>query len=90
MLDERKWSPGGLEFQKMVIPRYFVFVYLRNLRFLASGNGGAWRLFLSRLNLSANGCASCPFSRMLVRAIAKPSPANREPCHQVKIHPCSP
>jgi hypothetical protein len=36
MLDERKWSPGGLEFQKMVIPRYFVFVYLRNLRFLAS------------------------------------------------------
>lgn len=35
MLDERKWSPGGLEFQKMVIPRYVVFVYLRHLRSVA-------------------------------------------------------
>jgi len=32
MLDERKWSPGGLEFQKRVIPHYLVFVYLLMLR----------------------------------------------------------
>jgi hypothetical protein len=48
MLDEWKRSPGGLEFQKRVIPRYVVFVYVRNLRSLASGNGGAWHLFHSQ------------------------------------------
>ena len=32
MLEERKWSPGGLEFQKRVIPHYLVFVYLLMLR----------------------------------------------------------